>query len=237
MRPILPPLAACLAVLAVAVLPARAAEDTPHTLSVTGQGEASAVPDQATLGAGVVTTGRTAADALAANARAMNQVFAALRRAGVAEKDIQTSGFGVEPQYTEATAKSPARLTGYRVTDNVSVRVDGLDRLGATLDALVASGANSIDAIGFGLKDPRPAMAEARAAAVDDAMARARALAKAAGVTLGPILSITDGYAGESQPISVAAFASGGLQDRALTPIARGENTASASVTITWEIH
>ncbi len=222
---------ACLVLALPLALAAPAAADSPHTLSVTGQGEAKAAPDEATLSAGVVTAGRTAAYALAANARAMNAVMATLTRAGVAQKDIQTSGFSVEPQYTDATAKNPARLTGYRVTDDVAVRVDDLDHLGATLDALVSSGANSIGDIGFGLKDPKPMMAQAREAAVADAIARAQALAKAAGVTLGPILSINDGA---QEPIRVSAF-TGNMA--AATPIAQGENTISAVVTITWEIH
>ena len=228
--------AVCLAatLMAFAALPARAADgDQPRVLTVTGEGEARGAPDTAALSAGVVTNARTAAQALAANARAMNAVFATLKGAGIAEKDMQTSGFSVQPQYTDATTNVPARLTGYQVTNNVSVRVDDLDHLGATLDALVASGANSIGDIAFTQRDPKPMMADARAAAVADAMARAQALAKAAGVTLGPIVSITDGGGDTVEPAgAVRAMTIAGNT----TPIARGEKTVSASVTIVWDI-
>ena len=164
--------------------------DSARLLTVTGQGETGGVPDEAVLTAGVVTTAKTAGAALADNSRAMNRVFATLKQAGIAEKDIQTSEFSVQPQYTDASGNAPARLTGYQVTDTVTVIVSDLANLGATLDALVSSGANSVGDIAFTIKDPAPLATEARARAVADATSRAQALAKAAGITLGPIVTL-----------------------------------------------
>ncbi|HEX3673452.1 MAG TPA: SIMPL domain-containing protein [Rhizomicrobium sp.] len=219
--------------LLLAASPALA--DSARLLTVTGQGEVRGVPDEAMLTAGVVTTARTAAAALADNSRAMNRVFAALRQAGIPEKDIQTSQFSVQPQYTDASGNTPARLTGYEVTDTVAVVLDDLANLGATLDALVSSGANSAGDIAFTIRNPAPLAADARARAVADATARAQTLAKAAGVTLGPIETITDDGNDTPQP-RMRTFMANKAMAGAPTPIARGEESVSASVTIVWEI-
>ncbi len=149
--------AACL-VLILACATAAQAEPADSALlrviTVSGEGSASGTPDEAMLSAGVVTSARTAAQALAANSRAMNAVFTTLKGAGIADKDIQTSGFSVQQQYTQGTTSAPARISGYEVTNNVMVRVDDLSHLGATLDALVASGANNIGDIQFAIKNP-----------------------------------------------------------------------------------
>lgn len=205
-----------------------------RVLTVTGQGEVHGAPDQAMLSAGVVTTARTAADALKGNARAMNEVFATLKRAGIADKDMQTSDFSVQPQYeTDKNGNTSRDITGYRVSNTVNVRVNDLAKVGPTLDALVASGANSIGDISFTIKDPKPLMAQARAEAVADAVARAQTLARAAGVTLGPIVSISESGYSEPRPMyRMAAMAAA----PAPTPIAAGEETVTAGVNITWSI-
>jgi uncharacterized protein YggE len=228
---------ACLALLlaAAAMAPAQAdaADATPRVITVSGEGSASGTPDEAMLSAGVVTSARTAAQALAANSRAMNAVFATLKSAGIADKDMQTSGFAVERQYAQSTNNAPARLSGYQVTNNVLVRVDDLGHLGATLDALVASGANTIGDIQFAIKNPKPLLNAARADAVADAMSRAQVLAHAAGVTLGPITSISESSSFEPQRPMVMGLLARKNMD---TPIATGEQALSANVTITWEI-
>jgi hypothetical protein len=232
------PALACLVALAAAPQ-AMAAADDPHLITVTGQGMAKGVPDEAVLTAGVQTNARMAADALAANARAMTAVLATLKRAGIAEKDIQTSGFSVEPQYPQAingANNAAPRIIGYQVSNSVTVIVEDLDKTGPTLDALVASGANSIGGVAFTIKDPKPLMNDARTAAVADAIARAQVLAKAAGITLGPITAISENSGMDSpRPMNLVM----GMLDsaRARTPIAAGEESLSSSVTITWEIH
>ena len=205
----------------------------PRVLTVSGQGEVHGTPDQAMLSAGVVTSARTAASALADNSRAMNEVFATLKRAGIADKDMQTSNFSVQPQYaTDKNGNTLQDITGYQVSNTVNVRVNEMSKVGPTLDALVSSGANSIGDIAFTIKDPKPLLAEARAAAVADAIARAQTLARAAGVTLGPITSIGENSYSEPRPLYRVAMAAAPAQ----TPIAAGEESVTAGVSITWSI-
>jgi uncharacterized protein YggE len=215
--------------------PALAASDTPHIITVSGEGEVHATPDEALLSAGVVTTARTAAAALTDNAKSMNAVFATLRSAGIPEKSMQTSGFNVSPQYaTDKDGAQTQRITGYQVSNTVNVTVGDLSKVGPVLDALVASGANSIGDISFGIKNPKAAMTQARSLAVADAIDRAQTLAKAAGVTLGPITSISEGsgYEPPRPMYRMAAMAAAPAQ----TPIAAGEQSVTANVSITWEI-
>ena len=227
-----------LSLLMLFAAPAMAADPAPapRILTVTGTGEVRAAPDSAQLSTGVVTQAPSAAAALAANSRAMNAVFDTLKRAGIADKNIQTSNFSVSPQY--ATYKpgqsGPQRIVGYQVSNAVSVTVDRLDKVGPTLDALVASGANQIDGPNFSIADPKPLLAKAREAAVKDAMDRAQTYAAAAGVTLGPILSIGEGGSEAPRPMYRAITVMNA--PLAPSPVAAGEESVSASVSITWEI-
>jgi uncharacterized protein YggE len=209
---------------------------SPHVLSVSGEGEVRAAPDEAQLSAGVVTNGRTAASALAENSRAMNAVFDTLRKAGIPDKNIQTSNFSVSPQYaTDKNGNALQRITGYQVSNTVNVTVDGIDRVGPTLDALVSSGANSIGDINFTIKDSKALMQKARSEAVADAIARAKTLAAAAGVTLGPITSISES-GGYEPPRPMYRMAEMAVAS-APPPVAGGEESVTANVSITWEIH
>ena len=214
--------------------PSALADAAPRTLTVNGTGEVRAVPDQAPLSTGVVTQAATAAAALAANSRAMNAVFDTLKRAGIAEKNIQTSNFSVSPQYGNPKPGGAQRITGYQVSNTVTVTVIGLDKIGPAIDALVAAGSNQIDGPTFSLADPKPLLAKAREEAVKDATARAQTLAAAAGVTLGPIISISEGGGEYSPPQPLGRMM---LAAKAPTPIASGEESVSASVSIAWEIH
>jgi uncharacterized protein YggE len=226
------------AALAVAIAgfgTAHADDAAPHILTVSGQGEVRAVPDQAQLSAGVVTEGKTAAAALAANSRAMNAVFAAIRKLGVPEKSIQTSNFEITPQYTSDRNDNTdaQRIVGYQASNQVTVILDDVSKVGPTLDALVASGANQASSIDFSIRDDKPLLAKAREAAVADAIARAQIYAKAAGVALGPILSIQEsGTEAPMLPMMRVRFAG----KESSTPVAAGEQDVSANVTITWEI-
>ena len=221
-------------VIAGGVSAAKAQQAAPRTIAVTGQGMAKAAPDEATFSAGVTTQGATAAQALAANSRAMNAVFATLRKLGIADKDIQTSNFSLSPQYQayKPGASGPQRIVGYQVSNNVNVTVENLDKTGPVLDALVSSGSNQIGDIGFSIHDTSALLKQAREAAVKDAIDRGQTYARAAGVTLGPILLIQEG-GGDYQPRPMnkvmAMMASA-------PPIAGGEQSISANVTITWAI-
>jgi len=206
-------------------------------IAVGGEGEAKGTPNQAYLSTGVVTEGKTAAEALAANSRAMNAVFATLKRLGIPDKNIQTSNFNVAPQYPpyDQNNPQPRHIIGYQVSNTVTVTVDGIDHVGAALDALVASGANDVSGISFGVADTKPLEEKARRAAVADAMAKARTIADAAGVHLGRILSINEGFA-SPLPMPVTAIGFARAAAAAPTPVAAGEQTVSVSVSILYEI-
>jgi uncharacterized protein len=229
----------CLAAVAAAVSifigAAMADPAAPRTLTVSGEGEVKAVPDTADLSAGVTTTAATARDALAANSRAMNAVFDTLKRLGTADKDMQTSNFSVTPQYQECkpNAACPRRIAGYQVSNTVDVAVD-IGKAGAVLDALVSSGSNQIGGIDFSIRDPGPLLTQARTAAVKDAIDRAETYANAAGVTLGPIQSIQEGGTEAPRPMFKAMETVG--YAGAPPPMAAGEETLSANVTIIWAI-
>ncbi len=226
-------LAAPLMLLAMSVAAqAQPPDQHPRTISVSGEGEVKAAPDQASLSTGVVTQARNAADALAANTRAMNAVFAALKRLGIPDKAIQTSDFSVSPQYPPDRSDDTGRIIGYRVSNEVNATVE-IGKLGVALDALVNAGSNSLGSIAFTIRDPKPLLAQARAAAVADAIVRAQTYAKAAGVSLGPILTISEGEAEPPRPLyrmAMTAAAPGA------PPIAGGEESVTATVSVTFEI-
>jgi len=226
---------ALMASAAVLAAPAALAADdnpAPRTISVSGEGQVKAAPDEARLSTGVVTQGANAAEALTANTGAMGRVMTTLKALGIPDKAIQTSQFSVSPQYSSDRNGTTQRITGYQVTNNVSVTVDDPARLGPALDALVSAGSNALGSIEFAIRDPKPLENEARAAAMHDAMDKAAVYAKAADIQLGPILSISEGSE-EPQPMyrAMAKVAMG-----TSTPIAAGVETVAATVSVTFEI-
>jgi uncharacterized protein YggE len=217
-------------------LAASAQEAPQRQIVVSGLGEASAVPDQAQVSAGVVSQAPTADAALDANSDAMEQIFETLENAGVEERNIRTSNFSVSPQYepyrdNNANAR---RIVGYQVSNQLTLVVEDIDELGATLDALVRSGANQLNGISFSISDPKPLEQAARRAAVQDAIAKAQTLADAAGVTLGAILSIQENSGGGRPPVPMMALRAEALDSS--VPVARGESTLAIDVLITYAI-
>jgi uncharacterized protein YggE len=200
---------------------------------MSGHGEAKAPPDLVTINAGVTTTAPTAAAALAANTAKMKQVFAALEKMGVPQKNIQTANFSVSPQYANGQGNEAPRLTGYQVNNQLRLRLDDVSGLGKALDALVTAGANHMNGIDFAIREPAPLLARARADAVADARLRAETYARAAGVTLGPILSISEGGGEGPRPMYRMAM----MAAPSPVPVAAGEETVSADVSVVWEIH
>jgi hypothetical protein len=211
---------------------AQGAVPAPRSITVSGEGEAKAAPDQAQLQAGVLTTARKAGDALAANTKAMNQVFAALKRLGIPDKAIQTADFSVNPQNApDRNGNASQQITGYQVSNQVVVTVE-MAKLGAALDALVASGANNLGGMTFSIHDPKPLLAQARAAAMKDAVQRAETYAAAGGFKLGPILAVTESGSETPPPFAPRPM----MRMAAAVPVASGENTIGATVTVTYEI-
>jgi len=204
-------------------------------LSVSAQAEAKRIPDIATLSAGVVTQAADANGALRANADEMTKVVAAIRAAGIAERDIQTSGINLNPQYRYAENQPPV-ITGYQASNNVSLTVRDIAKLGKILDALVATGANQINGPTFDVDDKQSAYDEARRAAVEQAQTRAQMYAKTLGMRVRRIVSISEGGGyGPPRPMPILAMARM-EKDSADTPIAAGESSLSVTLDIVFEL-
>jgi hypothetical protein len=218
-----------------AATPLAAAEPVPF-LTVTAEASVEATPDVASVSAGVVTQAPDAGAALAANSARMTEVVAALRKAGVAERDIQTSQLNLQPQYRYREGQAPL-ITGYQATNSVSVRLRDLARVGPVLDTLVTVGANSVSGPDFLIDKPEPLLDQARANAVKAARARADLLAAAAGVQIVRILSIREGAAFEPQPRPMMrTMAMDAVSAAPPPPVAPGETSLRAQVTVSFEI-
>ena len=210
----------------------------PGLITVTGEGVAKKAPDMAVITLTVLREGETARAALDANNSAMGSVLSAMEADGIAEKDLQTSGFSIQPRYSApAPEKKPPQapqIVGYQVSNTLSVRIHDLTKVGDILDQSVSLGVNQGGNILFTNEDPSQAMSEARKSAMADAIAKAKALTDAAGVGLGAISRISE-QTSEPHPMPMmrAAFKAG---DQAGVPIAAGSSEFRASVTVTWEI-
>lgn len=206
----------------------------PTMLTVSASAEVARAPDTLRLTAGVVTTAATAAEAMAANAARMNAVLAALKAAGIAEKDVQTTGLGVSPQY-RYVPDQPPQLTGYQARNAVSIRTQRLGEAGRLVDAAVKAGANEVQGPDFTLANPDAALDEARAAAVARARARAELYARAAGLKVKRIASIAEGGAEAPGPVARPMLRMAAA-DAAPTPVQPGELALQAQVTISFEL-
>ena len=234
MRQILvPSLALALAALAAALPAAAQPAEPERSITVSGAAEVEAAPDRARVSAGVETQAETAAEAMAANSAAMAQVFAALEAAGIERRDIQTSNLALGAVWDHSRDDGqPPRIIGYQASNMVSVRVRDLAGLGGVIDAVTGAGANRLNGIGFELSDPEAAMTEAREQAVADARSRAETYARAAGVTLGPVLSIHENGQQPPQPF----FARAASEAMDATPIAEGTVVMRAQVGMVFRI-
>ena len=203
---------------------------TGTVLDVTAEGRTTRVPDIATIRAGVVSQSPTAAAALADNAQRMTKVLAALKRAGVAPRDVATAQVGLSPQYRYADNQPPV-ITGYQATNSVSVRFRDVAKSGTILDALVGEGANQIDGPNLSIDQPDAALDEARADAVKRARARAELYAKAAGMRVTRIVSIAENgeNSGGSPPVVFMARAA---MAKDSTQIVAGEKDVTVTLSV-----
>jgi uncharacterized protein YggE len=165
----------------------------------------------------------------------MSAAIARLKTRGIADKDLQTQNLSVNPVYKYDANGSSPKITGYSANNTLIVRLRNLDTAGSIIDETVADGANTLGGLTFTFADSKPLMDAARVAAVEDARRRAGLLAKAAGVTLGPVLQIQDGYASLPGPMPVYQ-ARAAMAEAASTPVAPGESTITANVTLIYEI-
>ena len=204
-------------------------------LNLSAYGEVRVAPDMATITFGVQTEAPTAQAAMADNARRMQEVFAALSRAGIADRDIQTSGLNLSAQY-DYVENQPPRLRAYQASNQVTVIINDLTRVGATADAVVGAGVNQINGISFGLKDPKAAEDQARVLAVRALQDKARLYAQALGVELGAVRSLNEGGGYTPQPPVLFTGARMQMADSASTPVAAGELAVRIDISGTYDL-
>jgi uncharacterized protein YggE len=219
------------AVAAAAWLAAPAlAQVPPPAISVSGEATVSVAPDQAQIDAGVSSEAKTAREASEANNAAMGKVLLALKGAGIEEKDYQTARLSLQPQYAQ-NRTGPSAVTGYRASNRVSIKLRDVTKVANVIDTLVGAGANEIGGIHFVVSQASKLLDEARDKAVADARRKAEIYAKAAGVTLGEPLSISE--EGAAAPVFRGKVAA----PMALNaPVAPGEETLSVTVNVSWAI-
>lgn len=219
--------------------PAIAAGNT--LLTVSADGRSTRAPDLALFSAGVTTQGKTAAEALTANSADMNRVIAALRKAGIADKDIQTSNLSINPVYGQPTfgpngqVIQEPRIIGYQANNQVQVKQRDLKNFGRVLDALVAAGANQVNGPNFMIENADAALDEARVAAMKKARARAELYARAAGLRVARIVSISEG-GGYAPPMPMVFAKAEMAADAAPTPVAPGQVESQVSVSVLFEL-
>ncbi len=231
-------------VLMLAAPAAAHAESAPvPTLSLAADGSVTVVPDTAIVTLGVVAQADTAGAALGDNTAAMKKTFESLKQAGIAERDIATSNFSIEPVMVypspkpDGTQDAP-KLVGYRVSNLVTVRIRDVTKTGGLLDAVVKVGANQINGITFTVADEAGALDRARADAMKQVIARAELYAKAGGFTLGRITSVSEQTSPDyyPRPMMMAKAAGDGAADEA-APVSAGEQKLQVTVNVSWEIH
>ena len=215
---------------ALLTAPALAQVIPPAAISVTGEASVSVPPDLAEIDGGVTSDAKTAREASEANNTAMGKVLQALKGAGLDEKDIQTSRLSLQPQ-SAPNRSGPSAIAGYRASNRVTVRLRDVTKVASVIDTLVGAGANEIGGINFVVSQASKLLDEARERAVADARRKAEIYAKAAGVTLGAPLSISE--EGNSAPAPYRRMAAGMA---ASAPVAQGEETLAVTVSVSWAI-
>lgn len=203
-------------------------------LSVATDAQSRQVPDVATISAGVVTQAADGNSAMRQNAEQMAGVMAAIKAAGIAERDIQTSGISLNPQYRYVENEAP-RITGYQATNTVNLKVRDIAKLGKVLDALVAQGANQINGPTFQIDQPEPLYDQARLAALNKAKQRADTYAKALNLRVRRIVSISEGGGGGFRPVPMMAMAARGKAEMD-TSISPGETEVSVNLDVVFEL-
>lgn len=211
------------------------------TFSIVGEGSVTAEPDVAFISSGVISEGKTAEDALSSNSTAMANVFKALEDAGIDRADIATSNFSVQPQYFHHRSKQgerprPPEIVGYRVQNTVTVKIKDLAKTGMVISEVVKFGANQLGAITFDVSNKAALLDEARVKAVADATRKAKIYLEAAGVGLGPVVSIAEVDLNQPSPVRARALQAESLQSAPAVPVAGSIETLSVRVTMTWQI-
>lgn len=205
-------------------------------LDIAATGEVARVPDIALISAGVMTRAATAGEAIRSNAERIESVRAALRRAGVAERDLQTSTLSLNPDY-RYDQNQPPQLTGYNASNQLTIRFRDIRRAGAILDALVAAGANTISGPSFTLDKPEEALDEARTKALGIGRARAELYARSLGMRVVRLVSVSEyggGYAPPPPPPPATMSADAAAVSR--TEIVPGEQRTQVTLSMSFEL-
>ena len=199
---------------------------------VVGEGRVTVAPDYAQIVSGVSTRGKTVKDASDANSKTMAAIIKALSDSGVAQNDVQTSRFSVQPVYVPPAPNTEPKLAGYSVSNQVRAKIRQIDKLGEILDRLIAAGATDVGNIVFLVSDATKALDQAREAAIADARRKAEVYARAAGIRLGQVEWITE--ASGFGPVPLRGQGASGA--RAAVPIATGDDTLEVTVTVGFTI-
>jgi uncharacterized protein YggE len=218
-------LAFALAMTAIAAPAARAAD---RLVTVTGEATVAVAPDTAVIRVGVTSAAKTAREASDANGKQMTAVLAAIKDAGIAARDIQTSRLSLQPQY-DPNRSGTARLLGFQATNQITVNIRDIDKLAGIIDQAIAAGANEMSGLEFVVSEQSKLLDQARDDAIADARRKAERYAKAAGVKLGAVTSISE--EGSSPPPRLMQAMRAGA-----APVAPGEQTLRAVVSVSFEI-
>jgi uncharacterized protein len=213
------------------------------TLDVVATAQSNVAPDLAIVTAGVNAQGKTASEAMAAQARSMNAMFDVLKAAGVEARDMQTSGLTLYPEYDYVTInedngvqRQESRLRGYLAANALTLRVRDLDALGGLLDKLVGVGGNTINGVSFGLDDPSAAQDDARRKAVAAAQKRAELYAAASGNRVGRMVSMVEQMTYDSPGQWMQHSAGAAVEAVAPTPVAAGQVGYSITINVKYEL-
>lgn len=205
------------------------AQAIERLITVTGEATVGVAPDTAVIRLGVTSQAKAAREASEANSKQMTGVLAVIKEQGIADRDVQTSRLSVQPQYDPNKA-GPARLLGFQVTNQVTIRVREIDKLPVILDRAIAAGANEMSGIEFIVSEQSRLLDQARDDAVVDARRKAELFAKAAGVKLGAVVAISEEGSNPPPRPMMQAMRSGAV------PVAPGEQMLRAAVNVTFEL-
>ena len=230
---------------------------TTNTVSFSGEGKVTAKPDIAVISFAILTESSTSKTAQDANSKKSNQVTDFLKKQGVEDKDIKTSGYNVYPQYSypravpllrqgsEGQAVPPSspdyydpnpKIIGYQVNQSFKIKIRDLDKVSSVLDGLVTAGANQVNNLGFQIDEPEKLKTEARAKAIADAKAKANQLKSQLGISLGRIINFSENSGGYPGPYYLEAKAVSDGSGGGGPSIPVGENEITINVTITYQI-
>jgi uncharacterized protein YggE len=204
-----------------------------RTISVTGTGTAYGTPDTVYITFGVDMVDDNIDTAVSTARESLNTIIAAVRSAGVEERDIQTTYFNVFPEDRYSSTGEQTGMRQFRVSLGISVTVRAIDNAAPVISAALNAGANSVQNLSFGIADTRPLESEARTAAVSDARSRAEELAQAFGVTLGEVIRIDEGFSGGGIPLGGARMDSAAISSNQIVP---GQLSVSSNIQVTFAI-